>query len=239
MDSHQPKGANSCPPITYDNDELDQLNLCRSFLMNLVLTWARIKKSRVAAEVGERLSAIQRHRHQPFNHLREVFFRELSWQIKFDLLKFVCSHLFRSKVGDPLWEGARLLEPVHLGLLLQVVLHLGEDHVQHRYNDIISSTLSSFSPLQHYTVDITKYKGITNYKDITNYGLLVLRRSSTFDTTWPSLSKSQSRLAGGRGPPPSRSIVLLPLDPWAKAWDKSWRCVFWINNKKICIMKIL
>ena len=157
MDSHQPKGANSCPPITCNNDELDQLNLCRSFLMNLVLTWARIKKSRVAAEVGERLSAIQRHRHQPFNHLREVFFRELSWQIKFDLLKFVCSHLFRSKVGDPLWEWARLLEPVHLGLLLQVVLHLGEDHVQHRYNDIISSTLSSFSPLQHYTVDITNY----------------------------------------------------------------------------------
>ena len=193
--------------------------------MNLVLTWARIKKSRVAAEVGERLSAIQRHRHQPFNHLREVFFRELSWQIKFDLLKFVCSHLFRSKVGDPLWEGARLLKPVHLGLLLQVVLHLGEDHVQHRYNDIISSTLSSFSPLQHYTVDIT------------NCGILVLRRSSTFDTTWPSLSKSQSRLAGGRGPPPSRSIVLLPLDPWAKAWDKSWRCVFEWTIKRYVLRK--
>ena len=93
---------------------------------------------------------------------------------------------------------------------------------QHRYN-----TTTSFH--QH-----CRHFHLFNIKPLTSQIMVsLLRRSSTFDTTWPSLSKSQSRLAGGRGPPPSRSIVLLPLDPWAKAWDKSWRCVFWINNKKM------
>ena len=81
-------------------------------------------------------------------------------------------------VGDTLREGSRLLEPVHLRLFHQVVLHLS-DH-------------------------------LTCIDDICNV--------FSFLTGSPASSRRQTRLAGGIGPPPSRSIITAPCSPLATAW---------------------